>query len=126
MIKDCIELNLDWHYNAESGILKADVLLIGDDDNEEIGKIVITKRGTNLNKYALVTGGPELARNAVLCNHRTVIDTLIKEMDEIDIINSNSDNKDDDTITIDKKSSETNVVVEINLKEAIEELKKEL
>lgn len=125
MIKDCIELNLDWSYNAESGILKANVLLIGDDDNDEIGKIVITKRGTDLNKYALVTGGPALARNAVLCNHRTVMDALIKEIDEIDAINSNSINKDDDII-IDKKSSETNVLVEINLKEAIEELKKEL
>ena len=63
-----------------------------------------------------------MIRNAVLCNHRSIVDALIKEIDEVDAINGNEDGP----LKIDSRMSETNVVIEINLKEAIEELKKEL
>jgi hypothetical protein len=122
MIKDCIELNLDWHYDATDNYMISDIFIIGNDDNEHIGKIVINMDTPNpeVDIYALC--GKNMIRNAVLCNHRSIIDALIKEIDEVDAINGNEEG----ALKIDSRDNETNVIVEINLKEAIEELKKEL
>lgn len=122
MIKDCIELNLDWHYDVTDNYMESDIFIIGSDDNTHIGKIVIDMDAPNpvVDIYALC--GKDMIRNAVLCNHRSIVDALIKEIDEVDAINGNEDGP----LKIDSRMSETNVVIEINLKEAVEELKKEL
>ena len=122
MIKDCIELNLDWNYDVTDNYMESDIFIIGSDDNTHIGKIVIDMDNPNpaVDIYALC--GKDMIRNAVLCNHRSIVDALIKEIDEVDAINGNEDGP----LKIDSRMSETNIVIEINLKEAIEELKKEL
>lgn len=123
MIKDCIELKLDWEYDVEDGILLADVFKTYlEDDDELIGRVHIYKYTPNpeVNIFALC--GKDMIRNAVLCNHRSIIDALIKEMDEVDALNADDSNN----LKIDSRYNTTNVTVEINLKEAMDELRKEL
>lgn len=123
MNKDCIEIKLDWEYDADDGILLADVFKTYlEDDDELIGRVHIYKYTTNPEVNIFTLCGKNMIRNAVLCNHRSIIDALIKEMDEVDALNADDNNK----LKIDNRYNTTNVMVEINLKEAIEELKKEL
>ena len=122
MIKDCIELNLDWHYDVTDNYMESDIFIIGSDDNTRIGKIIIDMDNPNPVVDIYVLCGKDMIRNAVLCNHRSIIDALIKEMDEVDALNADDSNN----LKIDSRYNTTNVTVEINLKEAIDELRKEL
>lgn len=121
-MKDCIKINIDWEYDATVLFMDSSIYIDKDDENEFIGKIQISMDGYNPIVDILPLCGKNIIRNAVLCNNKTIIDTLLKEIDDVNNINK----KEANNLIIDTRSDETNVILELDLVKAIEDFKKEI
>ena len=127
MIKSCIEVSVDWTYNADVYYLEANVTLVGKTHElGSIGRIIITNEDHDLrviHRLPEISDRKYILRNIALISQTMITDKLLNEMNEVDYLN---DHNEDEKILIDVRENTMNLVLEVDLKNEIEKLKKEL
>lgn len=127
MIKSCIEVSVDWTYNAETCYLESNIILIGKTHELGIiGKIIIYNEDDGLrviHRFPEISDRKQILRNIVLISQVLISDKLMNEMNEVDYLN---DHNEDGKMLIESRENTMNLVLEVDLNAEIEKLKKEL